>query len=241
MITVNLKTNQELICTSDIHEHPDQFFELLDKHKPSNDLIYVFLGDLKDKGHGEDAFVKIATKIKDLVNLGQAFFLKGNHELKAIKKNRKNIDNNSIYYWIDLQPIAISFLYPNQARYTCVHAGITPKMTWDTISRDINVCYTRVLDKNGNHVHMIKNPKTESWEPSVKDVTEWHNVYDGRFGYVVSGHNYNQNNPTFYNYSCNIDSGVFNTGILSAVIFNQNGKKEVIKIIGEPYGKKILT
>jgi hypothetical protein len=241
MITLNLKTNQELLGVSDIHEHPDHFFELLDRYKPSNDLIYVIIGDIKDKGHGEEAFLKIALKIKELVNLGHAFFVKGNHELKAIKKNRKTIDNNSIYYWIDLQPIAISFLYPNQARYTFVHAGITPKMTWDTISKDINVCYTRVLDKYGNHVHMIRNARTETWEPAIKDVTEWHDVYDGRFGYVVSGHNCSAKNPTFYNYSCNIDSGVFNTGILSAVTFNQAGKKEIIQIKGEPYGKKVST
>jgi UDP-2,3-diacylglucosamine pyrophosphatase LpxH len=230
MLTINLKSNQELLSVSDVHEHDEHFFELLSKYPPSPDLLYLILGDLKDKGGGEECFLKIAEKTKELVSLGLAFFVKGNHELKAIKKNRKNQNPHPIYAWLDKQPIALSFLYPNQSRYTCVHAGITPHMTWDSIDHDINVCYTRVLDKHGNHVHMIKNKDTNHWEPAIKEVSEWHNVYDGRFGYVISGHNCHPDNPTFYNHSCNIDSGVFNTGTLSAVKFNQFGKKEVIKI-----------
>lgn len=239
MLTIKIPSNTELIAVSDIHEHDTHFFNLLKDYPPSENLLYLFLGDLKDKGGGEASFLNIAYKVKELVEAKKAYFVKGNHELKAIKKSRKFQNANPIYAWLDRQPIAISFLYPNQSRYTCVHAGITPHMNWATIDKDINVCYTRVLDAKGNHVHMIKNQETSEWEPAIKEVTEWHEVYDGRFGYVISGHNCHKDNPKFYNYSCNIDSGVFNTGVLSAVIFNQFGKKEVIKITDPIYGNQV--
>ena len=63
----------------------------------------------------------------------------------------------------------------------------------------------------------------------------WHKFYDGRFGYIISGHNSNLKGPKFYNYSCNIDTGVFSSGKLTAVLFGANGREEVFQAIGRAY------
>ena len=61
----------------------------------------------------------------------------------------------------------------------------------------------------------------------------WHDLYDGRFGYVASGHAAQKDGvPKFYQYSCNLDTSVYTTGILTCQVFGANGREELITATG---------
>jgi hypothetical protein len=235
-LNINLESDVKLVCVSDIHEHVDQFFNVLNKFPLSANQRLVVIGDVFDKGKSiEDAF-KLAEVIKSYEDQGLAYYIRGNHELKNIKKLKKVGELSPLMKWVSSRPISLSFVYPNGTRYTMVHAGVDPKMHWHDLSHDYNVCYIRVLsNKTFTHVSMqrVTSDNGETyWEPVEKDVSNWHKLYDGRFGYIVSGHDYNENGPIFYDYSCNIDTGVFVTGKLTAVVFGDNGREEVYQAVG---------
>lgn len=235
-ITLNIKISSDtkLLFISDIHEHSDQFFTILNKYNISDKLKLVVCGDVLDKGFGINEGFLVLNKIKELVNLGHAFFIKGNHELKNIKKYRNNGDLPPILQWVEQQPLSLSFVYPNSSRYTAIHAGVDPKMSWKDLTHDLNLCYIRYLSNNDKTKVLFKPDKIKE-ELLKENISVWHESYDGRFGYIVSGHNSNVKGPTFYNYSCNIDTGVFASGKLTAILFGSEGREEIFQAIGRAY------
>jgi hypothetical protein len=61
--------------------------------------------------------------------------------------------------------------------------------------------------------------------PGVK----WHEVYDGRFGYIIAGHDSIKTGiPKFYNFSANIDTAVYCTGRLTVQIFSEDGLGDLL-------------
>lgn len=237
-LDIKLAADVKILAVSDIHEHSVQFFELINQFEFSDKLKLVVCGDLIDKGFGFKAFESITTKIKELSDAGFAYVIKGNHELKRIKKSKNKENFHPLLQWLDKQPISLSFLYPNGQRYTCVHAGITPDMKFSELNTDLNVCYVRYLD-TGTYKHVpakkIEIDGKVQYVPAKEPVVNWHDIYDGRFGYIISGHQSNASGPHFYNYSCDIDSAVFKTGKLTGVLFNQNGKEDIIAVYGQAY------
>lgn len=235
-LNIHIDSDVKLVCISDVHEHTEQFFNILKQFPPSNKQRLVVIGDVFDKGHGREAAEEIAETIKSYAEQGLAYYVQGNHELKNIKKSKKLGELSSIMKWVNSRPLALSFCYPNGTRYTVLHAGVDPKMHWHDLSRDLNVCYIRVLsNKTHTHVSMRKvsiENGDSYWEPVEKDVSNWHDLYDGRFGYIISGHDYNDDGPVFNKYSCNIDTGVFVSGKLTAVVFGENGREQIYQAIG---------
>lgn len=238
-LNIKLKSDVKLLCISDIHEHPDQFFSILDKYPVSDKMILIVCGDVIDKGFGSKSAEKIYKKIYDLNKKNQAFMIKGNHEIKLLKYNKK-INNFQLLKWIDSLPISLSFIYPNLSRYTFVHGGVDPQMNWDELSYDLSVCYIRYISNKSNKMASVSK-KEENGEihyiPKDVDVSLWHDVYDGRFGYIISGHNNDPGGPRFYNYSCNIDTGVFTSGKITAIIIGEKGREEVYQSSGPAFKK----
>lgn len=245
-ITLNIKINSDtkLLFVSDIHEHSDQFNTIINKFKISDKLKLVVCGDVLDKGYGINEGLAILHKIKDLSDQGNAFFIKGNHELKNIKKYRKNGNMPPILHWVEQQPLSLSFVYPNSSRYTAIHAGVEPKMTWKDLTHNLNLCYIRNLSNETKEKVLLKKQEIDgktSYISSDGGASVWHKFYDGRFGYIVSGHDNNPKGPMFYNYSCNIDTGVFTSGKLTSVLFGQNGREDVYQAIGRAYNNEQST
>jgi len=239
-LNINLKSDVKLLCISDVHEHPEQFFAILDKYPVSDKMILVVCGDVIDKGFGIKSAEKIYEYIYHLTKKNQAFMIKGNHELKLLKSNKKIGRSAHLMKWIDSLPISLSFIYPNSSRYTFVHGGVDSKMTWDEISYDLSVCYIRYLSNKSKKMAPVSKKETDGeilYIPKDLDVSLWHHVYDGRFGYIVSGHNNDPGGPRFYNYSCNIDTGVFTSGKLTALIIGDKGREEVYQSIGPAFKK----
>lgn len=234
------------ICfVGDIHEHPEQFFKLVDQYKPGENRWIVSVGDVCDKGYGPNAARKITEELKEYQKKGFGFAVRGNHELKILKKARKSKDSTPDWLkWWAKQPLVISFEFPRGSIVTTLHAGVTPKMTSNDLGSDIEVVYVRDVDNIGKMIPLIwinGEDGKKALIPAREGGTPWHEKYDGRFGYIVSGHAAQKDGvPKFYNYSANIDSGVYETGILTGQVFTPDGKRgELIQVTGEAFKPKL--
>jgi predicted MPP superfamily phosphohydrolase len=234
------------ICfVGDIHEHSEQFFKLLDKYKPGPKKWLVSVGDVWDKGYGRKAAEDITDELAHLQKDGIGWAIRGNHEIKLIKKTRKSDDKLSKQLkWWAKQPLVITFEFPRGALVTTLHAGVTPKMTMVSLKTDIEVVYVRDVDENGKMIPLIWKVNEEGEKILVKSKEggkSWHELYDGRFGYIVSGHVAQKDGtPSFYNHSANIDTGVYESGILTGQVFDSNGRRsELIQVEGTPFKPNI--
>jgi predicted phosphodiesterase len=226
------------ICVvGDIHEHPEQFFKLIDIYKPSQKYWIVSVGDVYDKGFGRDAAEKITDSFIELQNEGIGFAVRGNHELKAIRNNKKKGGFTKHLKWWKEQPLVLTFEFQRGKRLCVLHAGVTPKMWPDHLGNDVEVCYVRDIDDEGKMIPLVwKDINGERCLVKAREGgRSWHEIYDGRFGYIASGHVSQKDGfPKFYNNSCNLDTGVYETGILTAQVFLPNGNLgEKIQTKGE--------
>lgn len=236
MLNIAVPKDTSIAIIGDVHEHSEQFKKMLNKISPSWKMWLVSVGDIYDKGFGINVAEEITGELQELQNRRIGFAVRGNHELKQIRKNRRNL--GAKLEWWKNQPLSLSFNFHNGARVTVLHAGITPRHTWKSLEQDVEVCYVRDVDEVGNMIPLVwKEVDGERILMKAKAGGEsWHKKYDGRFGYVVSGHAAQKDGEAkFYNYSCNIDSAVYETGILTAQVFNDDGNRsELIKVNGTP-------
>jgi predicted phosphodiesterase len=229
------------ICfVGDIHEHDEHFYKLLDLWNPSEKRWLVSVGDIYDKGFGTDSGNKIIRTFIDLNKNGIGFIVKGNHELKRVKKERRNGLSNELQ-WVSTQPLSLTFEFKKGKKVVAVHAGVTPNMKQDDLLRNIEVCFVRDVDQEGDMIRIeaIEVEGKRVYRNKKEGGVNWHKKYDGRFGYIVSGHAPNEDGPLYFNNSCNLDTKVFETGILSAQVFSSNGNlSDKIKITGKPFSPK---
>lgn len=243
MNSLNIKVPKGITISviGDVHEHPEQFFKMLDIIKPSENRWFVSVGDLADKGFGIKAFELMTDKLIELQNNGYGFAVPGNHELKLCKKYKHN-PSKQLKWW-KKQPLALSFEFQNGNRLTVVHAGVSPKMTWESLENDVEVCYIRDVDADGKMIP-LKWETINGEKVLVKARSggcSWHEIYDGRFGYIAAGHAAQKDGDAkYYNFSCNLDSCVYETGILTAEVFNDLGnRQETIRVSGTPFKPNI--
>ena len=239
---IKVPPGSRIAVIGDIHEHREQFDKLLEKIKPSPKTILVSVGDIYDKGYGPRVAEEIIDVLQPFIKDGYAYVLRGNHELKVIRKARQNNSMTNHLTWMDKQPLALTFQFRNGTFLTVVHAGVLPAHTWEGIFTDIEVCYIRNLDEDGKLIKKIwkKIDGRDVLVPEKPGGAPWHKSYDGRFGYIASGHDAQQDGiPKFYNHSCNLDTAVYNTGIMTAQLFGENGREELIMVTG-PARKPVL-
>lgn len=237
-LNIELASDTEIAVVGDIHEHDQQFFDLLNKVQPSGKRILVSVGDLFDKGFGYPSYEKISKKLYQLHQEGLAYLVRGNHEEKYLKRARVSGNWTQSLQWINQQSLILSFIWPNKKRLTVIHGGIQKLTTWQDLQdphKENHLPYIRELDINGKYIPLIwkKKGNKERLEPKIENGKPWHEFYDGRFGYIASGHAAQLDGQAkFYPYSCNLDSGVYQTGILTCQIFNQNGLGELVTVQG---------
>ena len=241
MRKINVPKDTQIVVIGDIHEHPEQFFKILDIIKPSEKTWLVSLGDVVDKGYGNNAFVAITDKLIELDSLGFCFAIRGNHEQKHIKKNRNNLSPQLI--WWQTKPLSLTFEFHTGTMLTCVHAGVTPSMTWEDLQSNTEVLYIRDLNKNERMIQLIWKEINgiKTLVPAEPNGKSWHLFYSGQFGYIASGHDAQYDGlAKYYDFSCNLDSAVFDTGILTGQIFTSEGKLgETITVTGTAFKPKL--
>lgn len=225
----------ELAVMGDVHEHSEQFFKIVSEARVGQNRWLVSVGDIYDKGFGPKAAEKITDEMMKLQEKGVCYAVRGNHELKQCKKNRDK--SNKYLKWWSQQPLAITFRFDNGYEVLVLHAGVSPNLKKEDIGRSVDICYTREVDENGKMIPLkwVYDPKTnEKYLTKAKQGTFWHELYDGRLGYIFAGHSQQENGkPTFYKYSCNLDTAVFDTGILTCQVVKSNGALgETIQVSG---------
>ena len=232
-LNIPVKENAKFATIGDVHEQSNLFYELISSvltndQADIDSIKFLFVGDFFDKGHGashaENMLDYCLSAERNNIEV-----IKGNHEIKKIKYYRR-INSPLEKVLLDL-PNALSFVWPNGFRLTCVHAGVTPRHTWNDLKYNSEICYVRSVNDNGEMIPLIWVEKdgVKVLEPKDSNGKSWHEIYDGRFGYIVSGHDQqNDGIPKFYKYSCNIDTAAYKTGILTAAIFGQNGFEKTI-------------
>lgn len=214
-----------LAVVGDIHEHSEQFLKITEEAKIGKTRWLVSVGDVYDKGWGIKHAQSITGIMQDLNECNICFAVRGNHELKQIKKTNGKLD--PYLKWWSKQPLAITFEFFNGHKVLIVHGGVSPKLDESDLGKSVDICYIREIDENGDMISL-------KWEydPKINDKvlvksksgTNWHKLYDGRMGYICSGHNSQLDGQAkFFNHSCNLDSAVYDTGILTCQIISENG------------------
>ncbi|MDP2683494.1 MAG: metallophosphoesterase [bacterium] len=235
MNCITVPKNGKIIVCGDIHEHEEQLDKLLDKISTLSEMVLVSVGDIYGKGFGVHIAESIVDKFIKLSAEGRAHVIRGNHELKSIKIARHNKQTTPQLAWLNKQPLSLAFEFYNKSRLIVIHGGVKPAHTWEDLATDIELSYIRTLDSAGSPIKLIK-VKEENGIFLFKAKTlgkSWHDVYDGRFGYIAAGHQARLDGiPKFYNYSCNLDTAVFHTGKLTAQVFSANGKEELFTFEG---------
>lgn len=235
LLNIKIPANHKVAVVGDIHEHQEQFENLLEKLKPSPQMILVSVGDIYDKGFGVKVAEAIVDKLIPMVEAGYAYVLRGNHEIKHIRKARQSNSMNKYLEWFDKQPLAVSFEFYNNTRLTVVHGGVLSTHTWKDLNDAIETSYIKIVDEKGKMIKNVwrKQNGKSILVPEKPGGVVWHKSYDGRFGYIACGHFAQKDGiPKFYNYSCNLDTAVYDTGILTAQVFSEVGKEELIMISG---------
>lgn len=238
MKKVKVPKGTYLFVVGDVHEHEDHFRRAIQTVKPGPTRWFASVGDIYHKGYGTDAAARITDQLKNLSERGVGFAVKGNHEIKEIKKIKKSKGVlSSQLAWFDRQPLAIEFTFESTGnKVLLVHGGVTPLMTYKDLEDQLDIVYVRYVDNEGKHVP-FKRVKKDGYTffEMVREGVIWHEKYDGRFGYVVSGHSSQMDGkPKFYNYSANLDTGCFETGVLTVLEFTDQGKKgRTIQVEGE--------
>lgn len=239
MLDIKVPIGTKIAVITDCHEHSEQFFKLLDIIKPQKNMWLVSLGDLYDRGFGKDKAELMVRKIRELNELGIGYMVNGNHELRNIRRAKEANRMTPELEWLDKQPFVISFVFSNNTRLTCLHGGVKQSFTWDNLrNNDTNLAYIRYLDENGNQLTFDKTKVDGKTIYKMKAHGKmWHEFYDGRFGYIASGHEPQKDGaPKYYKYSCNLDTGCYDTGLLTAQIFSENGREEMIQVSGRTTG-----
>lgn len=243
MKTIKIPKYVQLVFATDFHSHPEQFFKLIDAINPSEKMWFISGSDVRDKGYGEVAFNSITNKLIEMTYAKYCYSVLGNHELKWLKQNKKISDPSPQLAFWRKQPLALSFEFYNGAKLTVVHGGIVSGMTWEDLETNVEVCYVRDVDEKGMiPLRWVKDEKGENkLVKSREGGKSWHEVYAGNLGYVCAGHSPNYNGkPKYYNFSCNLDCAVFETGNLCAQIFTTEGKLgELITVSGTPFRPKL--
>lgn len=234
-LNIHVPHGTKLAVVGDIHEHEEQFDKLMEIIRPSGKMFFASVGDIYDKGFGVSCAESITDKVRTYAEAGYGFVIRGNHELKNIKRARNTKKMTQQLDWLERQPLAQSFLFGNGSRVTIVHGGVKPAHTWDDLDSDVETSYIRNLDEHGEMIKLewVELDGAKVLRPSKPGGTTWHKSYDGRFGYIASGHEPLKNGkPQFFSYSCNLDTACYCTGVLTCQVFSEKGLEDLYSVTG---------
>lgn len=235
-LDINVPKGTKIVVVGDIHEHEEQFDLIIKKTKPSENIFFVSVGDIFDKGFGPQVAESILNKIRLMNEKSFGFMVKGNHELKIIRKAKIANTMNDLLSWVDRLPLAISFVFSNQTRLTIVHGGVKPSHKWEDLNVDVETSYLRNIDDAGEMIRLkwVSVDGVKVIKPEKPGGISWHEKYDGRFGYIAAGHEpLKDGKPKFYNYSCNVDTACYQTGIMTAQVFSERGLEDLHLVEGK--------
>ncbi len=211
---------KRVIVYGDIHGCLDEFKDLREKIGIKSGDLEICVGDILNKGPylgGEMISYLQDHHIRSVV---------GNNEAKAIKQY-KQYKKAGEEYLKSLRAFEIAtvlslrdddFLFLNSLplfikvkNLTILHGGLTPSMDLENLDASLKkeITLIRYLNKE-----FLPIP----WSDQENRYKFWTEVYDGREGFIVSGH-HPFPKPKIDKYAVNIDTGCVYGGKLTAVVF----------------------
>jgi serine/threonine protein phosphatase 1 len=237
------------IIVGDIHGSSHSLNQLIFELNIQNEDTFISLGDLLHKGpYGKEC-------IDILRNLScKVIFIFGNHEDKHYRWYIKSSEKRLQMTWVDnfekenltdkdIEWIINGYLYYsfeiNSQKYICVHGGIAPEhidLKESLLIKDLfktsgqpkrsleKILRIRYITPEGNSVKNIN-------EITDKDIY-WAEIYDGRFGTALFGHQPFLNNmgPRVFPYAIGLDNGCVHGGSLTALILENGASMKSISI-----------
>lgn len=231
----------------DIHGCLHELQKMITLLNPSDQDTLVFVGDLVDRGPDSAGVVRYVRRLPNTV------LVEGNHEDKHSRYRKAllvdttrahKMNENSRLKGMGLEEVnsalfeedvtfldsAVTFYPIPEFNMVVVHGGITPSMEhFPKTSEDLNslsnrdrkrlrrTMYVRMVDPDGNMVKLGE-------ENAYCDF--WAEVYDGRFGHVVYGHQayYEEDAPVRHPHATGIDLGCCYGNYLCALVIDNNGR-----------------
>ena len=244
----------------DVHGMLDSLKELIVELNLNSDDNIVFVGDLIDKGPDSAGVVKFVRKLSQT---NKVTIVEGNHEDKH-RRFRKNLQvrpetaASMAENMPELQHItdrlseedinflnsAVPFYRVPNMDILVVHGGIpgdmvdfpltveeTKQLTGKRKKKFNLIMRTRYVDsETGKMLQLGKETESDPF---------WAKIYDGRFGYVVFGHEpfYDKDGGlvSHYKYATGIDTGAVFGGGLTAMIVNEDSSQHFLTINTEKF------
>jgi predicted phosphodiesterase len=221
------------IIIADIHGCYHELRQLVEELNVQPEDRVISVGDIIHKGPYEQDCIRF------MMENSEEYIL-GNHEEKQLrweKHNRREIEEgvknpmkhvedyvslpDDQLVWVRDRARLFMQINAGDKLYTLVHGGIEPAMKKMPYSaalnkaskREKNVLRTRYVNPKG---HMVMLGKEQD-----EDVY-WAEVYDGRFGHVIFGHQpfLNRQSPREYDHCTAIDLGCVYGNVLCAAIID---------------------
>lgn len=246
------------IFIGDVHGMLDTLDTLLHDLAPGPGDTLIFLGDLVDKGPDQLGVVRRVGELQARSEF-TTHLLRGNHEDKHIRYRARLQDRPSVARKMgetspslvqfhdaatddDWQVLlnALPFWRHPERGLLAVHGGIPGDMWnfphhWDEVTRMERrdqrhvekIWRTRYLDKETGV--FLANDHIQPGDPF------WAEIYDGRFGHVIFGHEVFMKGPGCFPHATGIDTGAVHGGALTALILDANDRRQFLSAPGTAY------
>lgn len=243
----------------DVHGMTEELKQLMNKLSPRKGDKIVFVGDLIDKGEDSAGTVRFIREISESSPF-EVIVVEGNHEDKhrRYRRNltaRPKVAHQQALTSPELKTITdelssedIEFLeeslpfYKLQAHdILIVHGGITGDMQSFPVSISAAqklsgkskkyfqlTMRTRYITPEGKFVQLGLETQRDKF---------WAEVYDGRFGHVVFGHQPFMNGVGLFPHATGIDTGAVFGGRLTALVIDERGQRSFVSVVSRKFAE----
>ena len=237
------------IIIGDVHGMKKALVSLIGEVKPTSSDSVVFVGDLVDKGP-ESA--QVVAYVRELSKTLDITVVEGNHEEKhtRFRKSRnmemKGSDElKTITDALSVEDVAfmesfVPFHRVEEHGVLVVHAGITGDLQsfptlgeYAELSKKKKKSFSKIM--RTRHVDAETGKFIQLGDAKPCDPF-WADVYDGRFGHVVFGHEPMMDGVKSFDHATGIDTGAVFGGQLTALVL-EGGSRKVVSVQCEKYAE----
>lgn len=218
----------------------------------------VFVGDLVDKGPDPAGTVALAATLAN-AGMFDVVLVEGNHEDRHRRYRRNSIERPRVAQEQAAQApelpdltrqlskestafldTAVPFYRLAKHDVLVVHGGIPGNMASLPATKAEFNALTGKAKTEANKILRTRFIAAGSGaflalgKESAGDPF-WADVYDGRFGHVVFGHQPFLSGPAEFPYATGIDTGAVHGGPLTALVLEENGQRRYVQVPGIAY------
>ena len=237
----------------DVHGMSEELRLLMNKLRPVEGDTVVFVGDLVDKGPDSLGVVRM---VRDWSENGpfKVVLVEGNHEdtHRRFRRNQRvrpevskqqsdrkpellELTNGLSEEDVEFLENSVLFYRVPEHNLLVVHGGVTGSLEKVPESPDDLSELTSKERKRLNLVMRTRRLDRETGRflklsESTEDDPRWSELYDGRFGHVVYGHEPFMEGPMVSEHSTGVDTGCVKGGPLTSLVVDSNGERSFVSV-----------